>query len=448
MSKIKEQSLECTLASTTAYVGSDGRVQFCCRYKLSKHTEMEPYTFTAKNLISSPDFSFAAERSRPDILRVRESLQAGIWPDECNSCQQEEAGGWRSRRQIYNHEWSRIHKLQSEELGSIRGLDLRLGNICNLKCRMCSPNYSQKWVREHEQVYNEKPSTTDPLKDFNWSKSAIAMDRIKELMPDIRYLSVAGGEPLIQPEFFDLLEFIVAKGYAKNIELWLNTNLTVLPERFLELISAFQHVRIAVSVDATGLAAEYIRSPSDWGRVSKNIIALNALDCPNLERYLQVTMQSYNAFEVPDLIKWRIQNELHNFNTNSLRPLITPVFLHQPEHLALANLPKNVKINILEYWRKYRAELQAAIYASPYFSQFEAEYLSAYDKLTSYLETQIRLQDPTNKNAWKKLQAFTRKMDQIRGEDFEISLPRLASYFDPIEEQSAVRSEVTQLTLL
>ena len=82
----------------------------------------------------------------------RKKMIDGVKLDECNSCYSDERVGRTSLRQNINEGWLKtlgeeeiknkiIYSLQNnyETLSSPVYLDLRLGNLCNLKCRMCHP---------------------------------------------------------------------------------------------------------------------------------------------------------------------------------------------------------------------------------------------------------------------------------------------------------------------
>ena len=85
------------------------------------------------------------------MQNLRRQFRAGEKPVTCNRCWQEEDAGRASKR-IYS-------KIRLKELADqvdyandtpdqLWFVDLKLGNICNLKCRICGSWSSSKWAQE------------------------------------------------------------------------------------------------------------------------------------------------------------------------------------------------------------------------------------------------------------------------------------------------------------
>ena len=106
-------------------------------------------------------------------------------------------------------------------------LDLRLSNLCNFKCRMCNASYSSSWeedMRKADPHFQEIPKCGD-----HW------INPIVDKLNKVKFLYLAGGEPLIMKETFQLLEHI---GNRKNeITLFLNTNLSNLEYKQIDIIN-------------------------------------------------------------------------------------------------------------------------------------------------------------------------------------------------------------------
>ena len=102
---------------------------------------------------------------------LRDKMYNGGIVNECEHCFLQEKVGKKSFRQMHNEEWTKkigeeeIHRRVKESivnewqmLSDPIYLDLRLSNLCNLKCRMCSPHNSSQIAKEHKKLYKKKKS--------------------------------------------------------------------------------------------------------------------------------------------------------------------------------------------------------------------------------------------------------------------------------------------------
>ena len=70
----------------------------------------------------------------------------------------EEDAGIESLRQAWMHRWLEDKEYTETPDLNIVYADIRLGNMCNLKCRMCNPYASNQWLDEWHLI-------NDPLPD-------------------------------------------------------------------------------------------------------------------------------------------------------------------------------------------------------------------------------------------------------------------------------------------
>ena len=85
---------------------------------------------------------------------IRKQLLNDERPEMCERCFREEDAGVRSARQSWNDKWKEDKEYTLDPPFEIKYVDLRLGNLCNLKCRMCNPYASNMWVKEWHLVEN------------------------------------------------------------------------------------------------------------------------------------------------------------------------------------------------------------------------------------------------------------------------------------------------------
>ena len=170
---------------------------------------------------------------------LRRSFRRGERPDGCRNCWREEDAGKKSKRQYMLDKFNHLDIKYKDNNGeNLIFLDLKLGNICNLKCRICGSWSSSKWAKEEldYEVDSSNHIARKWLKDGQWvRKSPKFWDNLDELLPQLKYFEFTGGEPWMILQHFDLLKRAVDNGYAKDIDIHYNTNTTQFPKDQMQI---------------------------------------------------------------------------------------------------------------------------------------------------------------------------------------------------------------------
>ena len=88
----------------------------------------------------------------------------------------------------------------------IKYLDLKLGNICNLKCRICGTHSSSKWIAE-QQHYDKEDKHEETHIRHSWPETNKEFwQQLEELLPTLEYIDFTGGEPFMIKDQFELLK--------------------------------------------------------------------------------------------------------------------------------------------------------------------------------------------------------------------------------------------------
>jgi organic radical activating enzyme len=190
-------------------------------------------------------------------------------------------------------------------------LDLKLGNICNLKCRICgSWSSSQFATEEINQLPREQQKSSHAyqmLRAGAWPReNAQFWQQIDSVLTDIRYIEFTGGEPFMIDEHFDMLQGIIDRGIAHQVEIHYNTNGTQYPARGEAIWRHFKTVEIAFSIDDVGERFEYQRTNADWAVVLDNITSFQYLktQMPNLQLQCCSTVNVFNVRYIDELAQW------------------------------------------------------------------------------------------------------------------------------------------------
>ena len=201
------------------------------------------------------------------------------------------------------------------------------GNKCNLDCYMCVPYESSTRLKtihstelQKENIFSEYAKT--PIESFRDERLENIIDQIVDVAPYIRNLKFIGGEPLVMKQFYQLLEKIVATGYAKDMFVKYQTNMTVLELEKIKLtkfIPEFELFEFTVSVDGVGKWNDYIRRRSSWDNITGNIDTV--LKYPNVKVNINGTISFLSVLRFYELINWFEQNgdRLEQVNWSNIR---------------------------------------------------------------------------------------------------------------------------------
>lgn len=362
------------------------------------------------------------------MRNVRQAMTNSEIPKSCTKCFEEESNGVVSKRLWEMYDWAN-EGLDFKELlnetssdGSvpekIQYLDLRLGHTCNLKCSMCSPHDSSRWVQDHEKLVNTVKSTII-LKQIDWDKNSFNnqwymkkefWDDINQQIPNVKKIYFAGGEPLMIKEHKIFLEEIIKRGYAKDISLRYNSNGVLLTDDILEIWSHFKKVNFALSIDSISDRNHYIRYPTEWEEV---LTVLKKLDNTpdNIIPSIQVAVQVLNIEYLPEFAKFILEQNFKKVNKHSLVDyeagggIFNMHLLYIPTFMSARILPKEHKDRI-----KVR------------FAEFKEWLLNNYRQDTDFWET--------NPYGWARWEAI---LNFIDSEDHSNLLPDFKEYINNLD---------------
>jgi MoaA/NifB/PqqE/SkfB family radical SAM enzyme len=337
--------------------------------------DIDSYTFIKKNKVAKNVEEYIND---PEIKKVRKSLLKGNKPESCKGCWDREDAGIKSFRQIQNEIYqSQIDKslknIQQDgylKQEAVKYLDITLGNVCNLKCRSCNPSASHHWIKESSHVphtgWDKKSIQSAQFMAENpWHIKAFENNFFDPVLPNVETINFLGGEPLAVREHYDWLQHIINNGWAKNISLHYNTNATIFPKKLLDIWDNFKSVNLSLSLDAIGDLAYYVRYPSKWKLIEKNIERLKEYTKyrQNITIHVHTTVSILNVLDLDKMIYWCrdqykdwhfFSNETwNNWGFHNLIPHFNIV--DEPEWLHVRHLPLEMKKlaeeNILSVYR-------------------------------------------------------------------------------------------------
>ena len=400
----------------------DGAICACCR--------SQPVGFIQDNSLE--------EIWNGDVMRkIRQQVLNGERPKECAPCFDLEDQGVESLRQrhikgqipearikLYPNALDKLNDDYTMPF-EIPTMEVKLNNLCNLKCRMCNPMDSTSWNdwKEVEEFYVkednflvdkviklnlEKKPYLDSFEDTdNWWKS------FEKLLPYFRRVEFAGGEPLMDPQHYKILDML--KPYGNNIEIKYATNGTTTGikggRNIHDYWPHFKSVAVNVSVDGMGDVYNYIRGNGNYEDVVANIKVMQQI--PNVRRIVgAVAVQTSNVLILDKMIEEFLDNLGIFFYTNMVR---------YPNVLSPQVLPKELKELAI-------AKLEAI---KPRLSTFKM--LKDQPVLTEVTLGQVQgiinfLQANDMNHLWEDCVEFNRRLDATRKQSFVDVTPEFKNY--------------------
>jgi len=375
---------------------------------------------------------------------VRTTMLEGNIPKSCKKCFDEESNGVVSKRMWETGEWIEqgidIEELveQTKTDGTIPEklvyLDLRLGHTCNLKCIMCSPHDSSQWVQDQKklipllkdvEVINQMAWDRKTFNNF-WHENPDFWKEMYAQIPNLRQVYFAGGEPLMIKEHKLFLEEIIRQGYADKILVRYNTNGLLIDEEIIDLWKKFNKVKVGFSIDAVGDRNYYIRYPSDWDTIVKNLHLLdNTPD--NIHVSIATAIQIFNIKHLPELAKWKIKENFKKVNFTNLTGgieagggILNMHLLYIPTFLSIQILPESDKQEV----RKLFGEFANWLYVN--YRQDE-EYWKKNPYGWKRWQAVLDYMDSKDYSSQiKSFQEYVVNMDKIRNLNSKETFPELA----------------------
>jgi len=294
--------------------------------------------------------SFAGIQTSNSMQKLRQDFLDGKQPQTCRKCWREERSGRTSKRM---HTLDRLkHMLPNQDwtvdAKPLMFLDLKLGNICNLKCRICGSWSSStfateelQWLRANED--RKENHHYKMLRQGAWPRENQQFwSEIDQVVDQIQYIEFTGGEPFMIREHFDMLQGMVDRGIAGQIEIHYNTNGTQWPEGAEEIWRHFKAVEIAFSIDDVGARFEYQRSGAVWSEVCDNIERFKLLKSRHANIQLQVctTVNVFNVYYLETVANWIAQQNFDFVYWN---------MMHEAYYFSISTLPESAKQAIADH---------------------------------------------------------------------------------------------------
>ncbi len=187
----------------------------------------------------------------------------------------------------------------------LRRLDVMLDSACNLTCVMCT------------NIYDKNGGFKE---NFFWENNDDMFSTIVEV-------ELVGGEPLISPYFFRIVDRISALNPKCQWSLTTNAHYPI-TEKLIQTLDKMHMNRLSISLDSLKPEVfEKIRQRSQFQIVYDNIFNFKKL-IPQIQ--INMVVQDSNYHELMDMVKWT-QDQGFFFH---------PILLVHPDKHSISQLPR------------------------------------------------------------------------------------------------------------
>ncbi|MEN0001551.1 MAG: twitch domain-containing radical SAM protein [Pseudomonadota bacterium] len=388
----------CILPWVNLHIATTGSISPCCEFD--------------GEISNLSDSTLPQAWDSAALTQIREAFTAGTIPEACRKCVDREASEGASLRTQSNGRFSDwLDKIaEADDPMHIApkapaAYDLRFSNLCNFKCRSCWHGASSKWYADGKAI---GVTMADKAEIVSFASVDDFLGQIGAGLGHVESIYFAGGEPLIMPEHYALLERLVALGRT-DVHLSYNTNMSRTAFRDQSIFALWKHfpkLDVTASVDARGARGAFVRSGFDWENFVANVGALRR-EVPHADIKFGITVSVLNALELTTLIEALIDACDAPYSAFDLHSL------QDPPIYRTQILPARLKAQMA---RDVTAFVGTLNQSDPDFDALSEKlagivrYMQADD--LSYLQ--------------RKFARMSGKLDDLRGEDSAAVMPELA----------------------
>ena len=332
----------CSVPFRTYELKQGGNHGFCCKW-------MEPGLHNGKQLLNVANSTITDAWNGTEMNSIRQAMLDGKQVKSCYVCYQEEKNSNASLRLQESSGWldwepekfvDAVNQYTHTGTVTPSKMDLRFSTLCNSMCRMCTPNVSTNLARETQKIIEKTPEFADVVieydpaytKEVDYGLNQSFMQDLQKNLHGVNKLFFLGGETTLMKSIPPLLQYCIDENIAQNIDVQYSMNLTNTAPDAIELLGHFRNVQLVFSIDAYGQLNDYIRYPSHWNVVEKNLQKLLQLPNPFWFVTSPVPMV-YNILNWHELVEfWKDYPQVH----------VNPCDLENPNYLKINNLPQEL----------------------------------------------------------------------------------------------------------
>lgn len=292
--------------------------------------------------------------------------------------------------------------------------EIRLSTKCNLSCIMCAPGLSSMMYKEYSKW--EKQDKLEPFMQGSLnvakqsgeeylSKSKYFKEQIRKNLQNVLYMEFRGGEVFADADSIKFIKEIATTEYAKNIQLDISTNATLINESVVDILNQFAGGTLRFSIDAYKDDDEYIRYHTDWNSVINSMTRSRQLHSG--WRFLtQTTVQLLNCLGMDRLVEFfdeYIQED------NSQRFFLGFTTVRGKDYLRHEMVPLELRLQQVEKLEKLKNNLYI-------FTQHELK--DTHKKCLDMLIQSLKVKEYTDPNLFYIAKRYFDRLGELRKKDY------------------------------
>ncbi len=384
----------------------------------------------------------SALHNTPEKKTHRAQMQRGERPSGCEYCWKLEDVGAQSDRvyksKIYSEQNLRdAHALSNDKNVNLKTLEIAFDRTCNFACSYCNPAFSTTWVKDIKTNGAYQDLITDGRNHFTHTHDGsqpYVRDEVNpyveaffrwwesDLHATLDELRITGGEPLMSPALWRLLDWFKANKGQSKTRIAINTNLCAKPELIDRLIQASYDIEgldIYTSAEAVGSRAEYIRDGMDWNQWTANMERM-ATEARLRGLHIMGTPSVLSIMRLTEFLDWCLsfkQQHGRDFPTFTLNILRFPSFQ------SVTVLPQHMRTQAAQGLEEWLANNKD----NPLLHQMELDHVQ---RLIEYLNTvdQAHAGASPRDHLQTDLAKFLTQYDQRRNKNLTNSCSELADW--------------------
>ena len=396
----------CVLPWVHSFVSAVGDVYPCC-FLAREAGDDNTLSYKLGNLSQEKAKSVY---NNNNISQLRRDILQNNPPPACYKyCLNSESAGGMSYRKWANSEYFNLideNKINSSDKLPIKYWHVGFSNTCNFRCRSCNPSASCSIDKEFSKNVDKYPVLLDNNNgSINYNPENFIndklLDQLKKNYKDIEVLQFHGGEPLLQPQMWELLNFLIEKKKT-NIKLQYNTNCSILKyktQSIFDILKNFQpeNIMVQCSIDEVEERAELVRKGTKWNIVKNNVLQiLNSNTCITL---MGITASCLNVFRLPFILRYMIKHSMISPKHHWTNFYVNPV--DEPSYYSLAVIPTDYREKIIK-------DIEDVCDEYKHFCNFKSKLLTIIHILKTL---------PYNREAAQRFVDHTAALDAIRKEN-------------------------------
>lgn len=357
-----------------------------------------------------------------EFKKLRREMMEGKRPSGCQKCFLLEDIGTKSPRwYAYRKYLSTMDTIADETAGTgydanftIECWDIRFSNKCNLSCRMCGPEASTAWYKDSVIAFGKDYTDSVKARVNTKEVSQKLLDYLLTHLDVVTEIYFVGGEPLIMPEHYKVLDSVLENKYT-DIYLRYNTNLTTLGandkaiEYWTKLKNQGNRIEVGLSLDAIGPVAEYQRHGCQWQKVADNLKKLLEAD---IHIMVMPTVSVLNIWHVQDLLDYCVSLGIKGYDIANAN-IVTG-----PSHYDIRILPekeRNLTISRIKNYLEEHEDEEEELYGLRH---------KFFDPILTFFEEPL----PNVVQARRTFISITGVLDRLREERFEDINPQYKNW--------------------